>query len=102
MSRLAMIIKTKAKPGKRDEIQALYEELLAPRAVENEAQEAVAWCADQHDPDTFYLFEIYRDGEAMGTNAQAPWFGEYMAKVGPLLAGEPDVGMASLEWAKGL
>ena len=102
MPKLAMLIKTKAQPSKRAEIQSLYQELMAPRSLENEAQEVVVWCADQHDPDVFYLFEIYRDAEALGANAQASWFAEYMAKVGPLLAGEPEVAMATPVWSKGV
>ena len=102
MGDLAMIIKTKAQPGKRDELFELYNQMLVPRAEENDAQEVVVWSADQHDPDTFYLFEIYSDGEAMGANAAAPWFAEYMAQAGPLLAGEPEVGMATPRWSKGI
>ena len=102
MGELAMIIKTTTQPGKREEVEALYDEMMAPRAEANEDQQVVVWCADQHDPDTFYLFEIYRDAAAMGANAQASWFADYMAKVGPLLAGEPEVGMATPRWSKGV
>ena len=91
-----------AKKGKRDEIRHLYEELMAPRAEANDAQEVVVWCADQHDADAFYLFEIYTDAAAMGANAQADWFADYMAKAGPLLAAEPEVAMATPVWSKGL
>ena len=102
MSKLAMIIRTKTQPGKREEVFDLYQQLMAPRAINNDAQEVVVWCADQHDPDTFYLFEVYGDPSAMGANASAPWFAEYMAKAGPLLAGEPEVGMADPMWSKGI
>ncbi len=102
MGELAMVIRTKTQPGKRDEVRQLYEELLAPRAARNEAQEVVVWCADQHDPDAFILFEIYRDQAALGANAQSQWFADYMARVGPLLAGEPEVTMASPGWTKGV
>ncbi len=102
MGELAIIVKSKAQPGKRDEIKALYDELMAPRAMENDSQEVVVWCADQHDPDTFYLFEIYSDFQAMGANAQADFFAEYMGKAGPLLAGEPDVAMTTPLWSKGV
>ena len=102
MGGLAMFITSKAKPGKRDEIFSLYQEILAPRAEANEAQEVVVWAADQQDPDTFHLFEIYTDGEALGVNAQSEWFADYMAKAGPLLAGEPVVAMANPRWSTGL
>ena len=102
MGELAMVIKTKAQAGKRDELFDLYKEIMVPRAERNDAQEVVVWCADQHDPDAFFLFEIYTSGEAMGANAAAPWFADYMAKAGPLLAGEPEVAMATPQWSKGV
>ncbi|MEM8925332.1 MAG: antibiotic biosynthesis monooxygenase [Actinomycetota bacterium] len=102
MGDLAMFITSKAQPGKRDELFDLYREILAPRAEGNDAQEVVVWAADQHDADTFYLFELYTDAESLGANAQSPWFADYMAKAGPLLAGEPDVGMANPRWSTGL
>jgi len=102
MDKVAMIIKTTAVPGKRDELFNLYEKHLGPRAESNEAQEVVVWCADQQDPDVFVLFEIYRDADALGANAGADWFGAYMAEAMPLLAGEPEVIMAEPRWNKGL
>ena len=102
MSRLAMIIKSKAAPGKRNEVFAMYEDHLAPRAEANDGQEVVVWCADQQDPDAFVLFEIYRDGEALGANAGADWFADYMRQVMPLLAGEPEVIMAQPMWSTGV
>lgn len=102
MGELAIFVESKAKPGKRDEIRRLYEEMMAPRARDNDAQEVVVWCADQHDPDAFFLFEIYSDAAAMGASAQASWFADYMARTGPLLAGEPTVTMGTPGWAKGV
>lgn len=102
MTRLAMIIRSTAQPGKRDELYELYQQHLAPRAEANEAQEVVVWCADQQDPDVFVLFELYRDAEALGVNAGAEWFAEYMQAAMPLLAGEPQVTMASPRWSTGI
>ena len=102
MTKLALIIKSRARPGKRDELYQLYQQHMAPRAVENPSQEVVVWANDTGDGDTFYLFEIYRDQEAFAANAQAPWFAEYMAAAGSLLAAEPEVVMASPAWATGV
>jgi len=100
--KLAMFIKTTTQPGKRAQVRALWEEHLRPRAEANGAQEAYAFCEDSMDPDVFYLFEIYTDADAMKANAGQPWFAEYMGQVAPLLAGQPDVGMATPVWTKGL
>lgn len=102
MGELALFISSKAQPGKRDEIFSLYEKILVPRAGENDAQEVVVWCADQHDPDAFHLFEVYRDSESFGQNAQSEWFAEFMGASAPLLAGEPTVAMTAPRWSKGL
>lgn len=102
MGDVALFISGQAQPGRRDEIRQLYLDMLAPHAVANEAQEVVVWCADQHDPDRFHLFEIYRDAESFGHNAQSAEFAAYMGAVGPLLAGEPSVAMASPAWATGI
>lgn len=102
MDKVAMIIKSTAAPGRREELFRLYQEHLAPRAEANDAQEVVVWCADQKNPDVFVLFEIYSNGEALGANAGADWFGAYMAQAMPLLAGEPEVVMAEPRWSTGL
>jgi quinol monooxygenase YgiN len=101
MAKLAMLVTTRTKPGKRDEVRRLYEQRLVPRAEENDAQEVVVWCADHADPDVFHLFEIYRDSEAAQASSQAPWFWEYLTEVGPLLEGQPEVRTAEPTWAKG-
>lgn len=101
MAKLAMFIKTTCKPGRRDEVRALWEEYLKPRAQENPTQEVYFCCYDNMNENVMYLFELYGSHEGFGANAQAPWFMEYMQKVGPLLEGQPEVGMATPLWAKG-
>lgn len=99
---LAMIITSTVQPGKRDEVHELWVDHLAPAAMANERQPVVVWCDDSGDENTFHLFEIYADEEAMGVNAQSDAFAGYMAAVMPLLAGEPTVRMASARWSKGV
>ncbi len=101
-NKVAIVVKSTAAPGKRDELFELYRNHLAPRAEANEDQEVVVWCADQQNPDVFVLFEIYRNAEALGANAGADWFAAYMAEAMPLLAGEPEVLMAEPRWSTGL
>ena len=48
------------------------------------------------------LFEVYRDAEALGANAGADWFAAYMQAAMPLLAGEPQVTMATPLWSTGI
>jgi len=99
MASIATIVTGRAKAGKRDELYRLFEQQLKPRAERNGAQQAVVWIADELDPQTFHLFEIYRDRESMDANARAEWFGAYMAQAGPLLDGQPQMRMGSVRWA---
>ena len=101
MSKLALVIKTTCQPGKRDQVRTLWEKHLKPGAIANDAQEVYFYCHDDQDENVLYLFEIYSDREAFGQAAQSPAFAGYMQEVGPLLAGEPQVGMATPLWAKG-
>jgi quinol monooxygenase YgiN len=102
MSKVALIVKTRTQPGKRDEVRRLFEKRLGPRALANTSQEVVVWCADDSDPDVFYLFEIYADRAAWQANSQAPWFSEYLQEAGPLLTGSSEFASAAPLWAKGL
>lgn len=102
MTKVAMMIRSKAQPGRRDELFQLYQQHLAPHAEANDAQECVVWCADQQDPEAFVLFEIYRSADAMGANAGADWFAAYLQAAMPLLAGEPEITMSTPLWGKGL
>jgi quinol monooxygenase YgiN len=102
MSKLALIITTRTKPGARDQVRKLYLEHLAPRAEANQAQEAVVLCFDGNDPHVLHLFEVYRDQDALHQAAQASWCAEYMGQAAPLLAGEPQVRMAIPVWETGL
>lgn len=102
MPKIALFIASKARAGKRDEVFELYQQMMVPHAEANEKQEIVVWCADQQDADAFHLFEIYSDSESIGANARSTFFAEYMEAVGPLLAAEPTVSMATPQWAKGV
>lgn len=102
MSKIVLIVRTKTQPGKRDEVRKLFEKHLAPRALANDAQEVEVWCDDDKDADTFYLFEIYNNAEALQANSQAVWFWDYLKEAQPLLTGESEVVMATPRWAKGV
>lgn len=101
MTHPALFIRTRTKPGKRDEVYALWAEHLRSRVDHNAAQDTYFFCFDDEDPDVFLLFEVYTDPQALEDNAQSEWFAEYMEQVTPLLDGAPEVHRATPMWAKG-
>lgn len=102
MNKLALFLKNKTKPGKRDQVYRLWDKHLRSRVETSQAQEIYFFCFDENDPDTFYIFELYNDREAFRQAGQTSWFAEYMKEVGPLLQGQSDFGMATPIWAKGI
>ena len=102
MSKIALFIKTKTQPGKRDEAQKLWEKHLKAGAQANPDQEVHVFCLDPQDQDTLYLFEVYSGLEALQAAGQSPAFAAYMQEAMPLLAGPPEMGMTTPLWAKGI
>lgn len=101
MAKTALILTVRTKPGRRDELRALWDEHLRPRAEENGAQELYLYCYDAHDGDLVHMIEVYGDPEEMQRNAQATWLAEYMRAAAPLIAGPPRMVTAEPKWAKG-
>ena len=102
MSQLALFIKTRCQPGKRDEVRSLWEKHLQPHSASNTGQKVYAFCYDNNDADVLYLFEIYESQDAFNEASQQPWFGAYMQEAGPLIDGQPDFAMANPLFTKGL
>jgi quinol monooxygenase YgiN len=101
MSKTALILTVRTQPGKRDELRAVWDEHLRPRAEANAAQELYLYCHDANEPDVIHLVEIYGDPAEIQRNANAPWFADYVHASAPLLAGQPTMVTAEPVWAKG-
>ena len=100
MAEIALFLTIKTQPGQRDALIALWDEHLKERAAANEAQTRYVIARDMADPDTVRITEVYASQEAFEANSQAPFFGEYMAAAGPLLAGQPEFHMGAPHWIK--
>jgi len=100
MEPVALFIKVRVRPGKREQVRQLWEKHLKQRAESNEAQDMYCYCYDENDENILLIFERYIDREALNNNAQQDWFREYMNEVGPLLDGDPDVSFGLPIWTK--
>lgn len=97
---LALFLTIKTQPGQRDKLVALWDQHLKSRAAENADHVSYVFALDMNDPDTAYISEVYATQAAFEANSQSPWFGAYMAEVGPILADEPGFAMARPYWVK--
>lgn len=100
MPEIALFLTVRTQPGRRDELVALWEKHLRDRAEASDEQVRYVFALDIGDPDTIRISEVYATKAAFEANAQEPWFAEYMAEAGPLLATEPEFHMTIPHWVK--
>ena len=100
MPKIALFIKTRVIPGKRDAVKRLWESHLKGRVEKSNAQKVYFFCYDRDDENIVCLFEYYDDSSVMDKNAESAWFAKYMEQVGPLLDGWPEVTTMDPMWVK--
>lgn len=98
----AILITGRTKPGKRDELYALYREHVVPHVAASDAIATVVWSADRDDEDTYHLFEVFSEGSDVRDLTEAEWFKTYMALAAPLAAAPPETRRLDPRWTKGV
>jgi quinol monooxygenase YgiN len=79
------------KPERAADFEAMFSE-LARKVRENEKGcERYELCRSTVSPGTFVVVERYADAAALGEHSKTPYFLEFMAKVGELVAGAPQI-----------
>lgn len=102
MNKLALFIKVKAQPGKREQVWQLWKELVKPHVEESDRLEVNCYCYDADNPDTICLFEIFSDVSDFETANRSEWFAKYQERVKPFIAAPTEVVFAKPIWAKGV
>jgi quinol monooxygenase YgiN len=64
MTTLALIIKHKTQPGKREEVRKVWEKHLAPAIAFNRGHTDYFYCFDNTDPNSICAFQLYSSVEA--------------------------------------
>ena len=59
MTALALIIKHKTQPGKREEVRKIWEKHMAPAISSNPGHTAYFYCFDNADEDSICAFQQY-------------------------------------------
>lgn len=100
MTQLALIIKHKTQPGKRDEVRAVWEKHMEPAVSRNPGHVAYFYCFDNSDQDSISAFQVYESVEASEQFLATESYAEYLRDVEPLLLGPPSVTSLTPVWAK--
>ncbi len=98
---VALFIRHKSLPGKRDQVRRVWERHLQPHIARNAAHEAYFYCYDDNDPDSICVYQQYSDGASSRAFLALPHYADYVKEVEPLLAGPPEVTTATPVWVKG-
>ena len=101
MSSIALIIKHRTIPGKRDAVRAAWEKHMAPAISDNPGHSVYFYCFDNADPDVICAFQHYESVEASQAFLKTASYAAYLEAVEPLLSGPPEVTSLTPVWVKG-
>jgi len=100
MSSVALFIRHKTLPGKRDELRKIWERRMQPEIARNDAHEAYFYCYDEQDPDAICVYQQYADRDASNAFLRRPAYAAYLEESRPLLARASEVTAAVPVWIK--
>ncbi|MAE67751.1 MAG: monooxygenase [Phycisphaeraceae bacterium] len=100
MSKTALCVRHRAKPGHRDDVRRVWEQYVKPRASRNPAHEAYFFCFDDEDPDVVIAFQLLSSSEAVESFMPGDWYPQYLDQVGEHIQEPPRITRASPLWIK--
>ena len=101
MSKVAVIAKLTAAPGKRDEVVAALSG-VADAVNDEPGTEVYALHFDAGDQDVVWFFELYRDNDALSAHAGSAAMKAAGPELGQLLGGPAELHLLQPVRAKGL
>jgi quinol monooxygenase YgiN len=100
MSTSAILVRHKAKPGKRDELWRVWEKYVRDYVAGSKDALSCYYCFDDSDPDTIIVFQLAADRAAAQEFGKQPWFADYQRETAALLAGQSELRTATPQWVK--
>ena len=100
MSKIALIVRHKAKSGRRDELRAVWERFIKPNVLQNPEHLAYYFNYDQDDQDVVIAFQIFSSVQAKDEFLKSEWYPEYIRQVSDYIVDPPNITTASLLWSK--
>lgn len=102
MSHIAVLAKLTCAPGRRDDVAAAFESMLAHVQTEAGTQLYVLH-DDQAEADVLWVYELYADQESLDAHSNSPAMMElFGALSGDLLGGPPELKLLTPRKGKGL
>jgi quinol monooxygenase YgiN len=101
VSQVALFVRHRALPGRREDLRRAWEKHVRPRAAGNPGHLAYYFCLADEDADTICVFQLYADRATMEAFLAGDWYPAYLAEVTPLVAAPPELTTATPAWVKG-
>lgn len=101
MSQVSVIAKITAKEGMRDELITALQFGL-DNAADEPGTLVYVLHTDSGDANVLWFYETYTDQDALLAHSGAAWFKELGPKIGPFMAGRPELSFLTPVAGKGL
>lgn len=101
MAGIGIFIEHRTKPGKRDEVYAVWKWHMASAISQNSGHRDYFYGFAEQDSDVLLVFQRYSSQDAAAAFLEHPAYLAYVSEVEHMLAGPPIVKSASIMWTKG-
>jgi quinol monooxygenase YgiN len=88
---IGVIAVLKVQDGKNAEFETVFAELAKQVRANEKGNLAYACTKSRTDPNTYKILELYVDQEALTLHGQTDYFKAAGPKLGPCLAGRPEI-----------
>ncbi len=88
---IGIVAVLKVQDGKGEEFEGVFRELSAKVRANEKGNLLYQLTKSRTDPNTYKVLELYKDQEALAAHGQTEYFRELGRKMGPCMAGRPDV-----------
>ena len=99
MTKHALFLQHRTKPGARDAVQRVWQKLIRPVIDANAGHEVYVYSFGS-DPDRICAFQVYGSAEAAAAFLKTPAYLAYEKEVAPLLEAPPQVEVLQPQWIK--
>lgn len=99
MSRYAVQIQHRTRPGQRQRVAEIWQRHMAPAVTDNPGHEAYFYCFGG-EPDSIVAFQVYTDENAARRFLETEAYARYVEAVSELLEGAPVVSTLEVIWSK--
>jgi quinol monooxygenase YgiN len=97
---VGVIIEHHVRPGLREQVHAIWDQLLRPAIAANLEHEAYSYMYDIEDVDVIRAFQQYIDAEAASRFLSTDAYAAYLLAVENLLVRPPTVTQTDIIWSK--